>query len=77
MVNNIDIGKMIESELKRQGKTVSWLARELGTTRMACYRIFGKQSIDTEVLRRASLILKHDFFKVYSNNISENLDVQD
>ena len=77
MVNNIDIGKMIETELKRQGKTVSWLARELGTNRMACYRIFGKQSIDTEVLRRASLILKHDFFKVYSNNISENLDVQD
>ena len=70
MVNNIDIGKMIESELKRQGKTVSWLARELGTNRMACYRIFGKQSIDTEVLRRASLILKHDFFNLKMTTLS-------
>ena len=77
MINNIDIGKIIETELKRQGKTVSWLARELGTNRMACYRIFGKKSIDTEVLRSASIILKHDFFKIYSDNITENLDNQD
>ena len=77
MADFIDIGKLIIAELRRQRKSVSWLARELGTNRMACYRMFAKQSIDTEVLRRVSVILKHDFFKVYSINIAEETNVSD
>lgn len=77
MANNIDIGKQIKEILLQQGKSVSWLARELGTNRMACYRMFSKQSVDTEVLRRVSIILKYDFFKVYSDNISENSNAED
>jgi len=72
MTNRIDIGKIIKETLKQQNKSVSWLSRELGTNRMACYRMFSKQSIDTEVLRRVSIILKHDFFKIYSNSLVEN-----
>lgn len=77
MANNIDIGKQIKEILLQQGKSVSWLARELGANRMACYRMFSKQSVDTEVLRRVSIILKYDFFKVYSDNISENSNAED
>lgn len=77
MASNIDIGKQIKEILLQQGKSVSWLARELGTNRMACYRMFSKQSVDTEVLRRVSIILKYDFFKVYSDNISENSNAED
>ena len=29
---------------------MAWLARRLGTSRMACYRIFHSYSIDTQVL---------------------------
>ncbi len=71
MTDLIDIGKLIASELRRQGKSVSWLAREFVTNRMACYRMFSKQSVDTEVLRRVSIILKYVFFKVYSDNLTE------
>ena len=72
MANNIDIGKQIKAALLQQNKSVSWLARELNTNRTYVYRIFEKQSIDTEVLRQISMILKHDFFKVYSDNIADN-----
>ena len=77
MANHIDIGKYIKETLKQQNKSVSWLAHELGTNRMACYRMFGKQSIDTEVLRRVSIILKYDFFKIYSNDIVDSKSLSD
>ena len=72
MANIIDIGKQIKAILKQQNKSVSWLARKLNTNRTYVYRIFKKQSIDTEVLRQISIILKHDFFSVYSKDIAEN-----
>ena len=58
----ISIGAMIEHELRRQERSVSWLARHLACDRRNIYRIFQKDNIDTELLVRISKILKHDFF---------------
>ena len=76
MANIIDIGKQIKAILKQQNKSVSWLARELNTNRTYVYRIFKKRSIDTEVLRHISMILKHDFFKIYSEKVVEDIGIQ-
>ena len=73
MADNINIGQEIHRELQRQGRTVAWLSRQLGTSRMACYRIFDCYSIDTRVLRRISILLGRDFFKLYSESVSEEL----
>ena len=65
------IGSIIKTELEKQGKTVVWLAEQLSYSRANIYKIFDKSSIDTEVLYRISVVLKFDFFKIYSSNMEE------
>lgn len=62
----IHIGKLIENELHRQERSVTWFARKLYCDRTNVYKIFKKQSIDTELLLRISEILQCDFFLPYS-----------
>ncbi|MBR1426691.1 MAG: XRE family transcriptional regulator [Paludibacteraceae bacterium] len=58
----IHIGHRIKEELRRQGRSVTWLSRQLSCDRTNIYNIFRRQSIDTCLLQRISLILGHDFF---------------
>ena len=44
------IGQVIKQELERQERTVVWLARKLSCDRSNIYRIFQKESIDTNYL---------------------------
>ena len=62
----IHIGKIIEAELHRQNKSVTWLADMLICDRTNVYSIFKRQSMDTELLLRISRILHYDFFHYYS-----------
>lgn len=55
------IGQMIELELRRQGRSKAWLARELNTVRGNVYDILRRESIDTALLTRISLLLDHNF----------------
>lgn len=68
----VNIGQIIKEELERQERTVSWLARKLNCTRAAVYRIFSKNSIDTQLLCKISEILHRDFFSDLSNDIRQN-----
>ena len=58
------IGILIKEELEKQERSVSWFARKL-----ACDRLFQKESIDTHLLARISLILNRDFFSELSADI--------
>ena len=62
MNEQIHIGAMIRNELARQGRSVHWLADELHTDRSNMYRILKKPYMDTDMLRRISLCLNHNFF---------------
>ncbi len=64
------IGILIKEELKRQERSISWFARKLACDRTNIYRIFQRDSIDTGVLARISLILNHDFFADLSAHIA-------
>jgi hypothetical protein len=66
MADNINIGQAIREELERTGRSVAWLSRQLGTSRMTCYRIFNSYSIDTQMLLRISYLLNRNFFLLYS-----------
>lgn len=46
----IHIGQLIEAELIRQERTISWFAKKLCCDRTNVYSIFKRQSIDTELL---------------------------
>lgn len=71
MADIINIGQEIKGELERQGRSVAWLSRQLGTSRMTCYRIFDSFSIDTQLLRRISILLGRDFFMLYSASLKD------
>lgn len=63
---DIHIGKLIQEELKRQGRKNSWLADELHYERTNVGKICQRESIDTALLLRISIILGVDFFEPYS-----------
>lgn len=67
---SLHIGQLIKQELEQQERTVSWFARKLYCDRSNIYKIFKRPTIDTELLLRISVILKHDFFADYQEHIS-------
>ena len=69
----IHIGQLIEEELHRQERSVTWFAKRLYCDRSNAYKIFRKQSIDTELLMRISHILNYDFFLLFSSEFAEQI----
>lgn len=67
------IGKAIKGELERQERSVAWFARQLSCDRSNVYRIFQKESIDTHLLARISIVLHHDFFLGLSVDVQSQL----
>ena len=69
----IHIGSLIEQELRRQDRSVTWLAGELHCDRTNVYKVFKKKSIDTRLLVDISVILQHNFFLDYAEEVSASL----
>lgn len=65
------IGKIIEEELRRQERTVTWLADKISCERTNVYSIFKRDSIDTQLLVRISLALNHNFFAYYMKELEK------
>lgn len=70
----IHIGKTIKKIFDEQGFSASWLAKQLCCDRTNIYSIFKRESIDTILLSKISVILKHDFFKYYSEDINSQIE---
>ena len=62
-INDLQIGKRIQAELKERGRTVAWLAKQLGVERTGLYYTFRQNSIDLELLLRISFHLEHNFLQ--------------
>ncbi len=71
------IGTLIKEEFERQERSISWFARKLSCDRSNVYRLFQRETIDTGVLTRISLILHHDFFADLSADVEERRSSQD
>lgn len=67
----LHIGNLIKSELERQERTPTWLARKINCERPNVYYIFSQQSINTDMLLLISRALNVDFFRYYSEEYSE------
>ena len=67
----VHIGQIIETELRRQERSVSWFARKLYCDRSNVYDIFRRENIDANLLYRISVVLEHDFFFYYSQQLKE------
>jgi len=68
----IHIGRHIKEVFDRQpkGRTVEWFADNLCCNRANIYNIFKRSSIDTQLLRRISLLLDYDFFADLSQDLT-------
>lgn len=69
----IHIGELIKEELQRQGRSTTWFAKQLYCDRTNVYDIFKRKSLDTDLLLRISIILKHNFFQEYLQAFAEKL----
>lgn len=63
------IGRLIEDELRRQERSVTWFSRKILCDRRNVYDIFNRADIDTALLYRISKALHFDFFKFYTNSL--------
>lgn len=68
------IGSILKQRLKEDGKSVVWLARELGCHRTNVYNLFEKYSIDTQQLQRISVIMKFNFFELYGEETEKKIN---
>ena len=66
----IHIGSLIEQELRRQDWSVTWFAGKLHCGRTNVYKVFKKKSIDTKLLEDISVILQHNFFLDYAEDVA-------
>lgn len=69
----LHLGEMLRSFVRASGHTGAWLAGKLHCDRTNIYKIFRRQSIDTDLLLRISVILRHDFFKDLSEQVCRSM----
>ena len=73
-----NIGQEILKEVKAKYPTVAAFARELCKSSSATYEIFGKTSLDTDLLLKISQLLERDFFREFSEKcLNGEVDVED
>lgn len=65
----IHIGSLIEQKLRRQDRSVTWFAGKLHCGRTNVYKVFKKKSIDILLLEKICVILQHNFFLDYAEDI--------
>lgn len=61
IIAEMHVGHMVESELRRQRRSVAWLASQLFCDRTNAYKLLKRRNIDIEQLIRISCILNHNF----------------
>ena len=63
----LHLGRSIKAELKRQGRSATWLAQQVHCTSENIYKIFRQQWVSMPLLFSISVALHHDFFKECSD----------
>ena len=70
------IGERIKQELKRQGKTTVWLAKQLGCHRTNIYKIYSKSTIDTGMLMHICKVIGYNFFDLLSEEYKKQVNLK-
>ena len=72
----IQIGQLIEEQFRQSKLSIEGFANSIGCNRDNVYDIFRRERINTDQLLKISKILKFDFFKIYSEQISNEMMIQ-
>jgi len=73
----IHIGKKIREIVDKSNFSIVDFAKSINLSRDGAYKIFAKEYIDTDQLKKISRVLKHDFFSYYSAELSETKEPKD
>ena len=65
------IGNKIKEVFEMRNMRLSDFALKIGTARQNVYRIFERESLDTQMLMKISEILDHDFFQYCRPTVSQ------
>ena len=69
LATELHLGKLVKAELKRQGRTAVWLAKQVNCTPENIYKSFNAQWLTMPLLFKISRALGHDFFKDCSERL--------
>ena len=69
----IPIGLRIRKEVIRQGLSPREFAYKINVTRTDVYHIYGRKEMDSNLLRRISIALNHNFFDDLADDIRDRL----
>lgn len=63
------MGRLIKAELARQGRTATWLARQVHCTPENIYKVCRQQYVTMHLLFEISKALERDFFRDCSERL--------
>ena len=66
MTEEPHIGNIIREVLQLQGRSITWLGKQLGCSRQNIYKILRRKWIYTDMLLKISDLLDYDFFRCFS-----------
>ena len=71
----LNAGKLIQSKLIENQRSISWLAKKIHIDRTSLFRRLKKDTIDSVLLLNISVALQFDFFSCYSVVVREYLQL--
>lgn len=71
--NEYTFGESVKRVLKEQERSEAWLARKVNCDPGNFNRILKKRSIDIDLLRRISIVLKYNFVAEYAMFVEQQL----
>lgn len=70
---NLHIGQLIQEQLRKDQRSVGWLARQIPCSRNHVYKIFKKPSLDSTLILRISKVMHFNFFQYYTADFLESM----
>ena len=71
--NGLHIGHLIQEQLRKDNRSVGWLARQIPCSRNHVYKIFNKPSLDSDLILKISNAMNFNFFQYYTTEFKQSL----
>ncbi|MDR1950944.1 MAG: hypothetical protein LBP96_01795 [Bacteroidales bacterium] len=68
---DVHIGSLIRKQLKDEGRTLTWLSKQVHCDSSNLCKLLTHDSIHTDTLFRISAALRTDYFKCFSKHLLE------
>lgn len=67
----VHIGSELKAQFEASGLTLKAFASRIGRSPKNLYEVFERPSVDTQLLRKASEVLRFNFFRLYAEDIEK------